>query len=629
MAAGDCPPPTDFTTRRRRLTAILHADAVGYSRLSGTDEEGTHTRLMAYRSVIGDFVSRHNGRVVGTAGDAVLAEFESVLEALACAVEIQDELGALNAALPTAQRLPFRIGVNIGDVIVDGDDIFGEGVNVAARVEALADPGGVAVSGAVYEQTRNRLNLSFQDRGRHRVKNIEEPLRVFAIAAAGAPKLARAPRRNILVAAVAIAAALALGASVWLWRSSANQPITPTAASAAPTTQEDRPTIAILPFLDNVGDVEHGYFVDGITEDVIGDLGRFSNLLVLSWNAVAKYKGRTMAPQDLRRELTVRYLVSGTVRRAGNRLRVAVQLTDAESGVLLWSGRYDETLENVFAVQDRITRQVVGTLAVRLTHLEQDRAFEKPTENLDAYDHVLRARDLLRRVERAANVEARASFEKAIALDPMYVDAHVGLGWTHMNDFLWGWTEWPQRAIERANELAGKALDLDKDSATAHALRAQVLTFKGAYEQADREISRAINLNPNNAMSQAIRGALMSWWGNPEASVESLQLALRLDPNPAGWWLMSLAQSYYFLGRYEETIGFLDRDDERFAEDPTPHALLAAAYAELGRHEDAARAVDKLRRLSPFFNAEAYAAHFANPEHGRLLLEGLRKAGLN
>lgn len=606
--------------------------------MMGADEVGTHARLRAHRRVTDPLIATHSGRIVGTAGDAILADFPSVVEALSAAVEIQAALADRNAALPPEQRLEFRIGINLGDVIVDGDDIFGDGVNVAARIEALAEPGGIAVSGAVFEQVRNKLDYAFHDRGAHRVKNIAEPVRVYSVGAIGEA----APRRPRKALYLGLAAAAALGLIIVIAAVAAQlglrQPIGAFGVDDAPaigdepdgqTSRTERPTIAVLPFESRSGDADQDYFSDGVTEDVIADLGRFSDLLVLSWSAVAPYKDRSVAPDELSRDLGVRYVVGGTLQRADDRLRVTVQLTDAERGVLLWSERYDEELEDIFAVQDKITRQVAGALAVHVTGLETERAFEKPTEDLGAYDLVLRARNLLRSVDRDRNLEARGMLQQASAIDPDYSEAYVGEGWTHLNDFLYGWTEWPDRAVERAGELAAHAIDLEERNASAHVLLADVLSFQRDFDGSNREIERAIALNPNDAMSRAIHGKLMFYTGRPKEAVASLELALRLNPHPSAWWIVDLAAAHYYLGHDNEAIRLLDRYDKLVEEHPGTHAILAAAHGQLDQQDAAAQMLARLRRVSPFFDANRFANNLAyNPEDKRRLLDGLRKAGL-
>jgi TolB-like protein/class 3 adenylate cyclase/Flp pilus assembly protein TadD len=585
LAGADESRPVAATGTKRKLAAILYADIVGYSRIMRVDEVGTHDRLMAYRKVAGALVASHSGRIVGTAGDAVLADFPSVIEALSAAVEIQAALAEHNAELPSDRRLEFRIGINLGDVIVDGDDIFGDGVNVAARIQALADPGGIAVSGAVFDQAHNKVEYVFHDRGSHNVKNIAEPVRVYSIGGVGRAAARRyggaLPRRiNAVFGALALATVV-VGAVLWLLN-----PLDAfrDASSGGPTGQisrSDRPTIAVLPFENRSGDPDQDYFSDGVTEDVITELGRFSDLLVLSWSAVAPYKDRSVTPDELSRDLGVRYVVGGTLRRADDRLRVTVQLTDAERGVLLWSGRYDEQPEDIFTVQDKITRQVAGALAVRVTDIETERAFDKPTEDLGAYDLVLRGRDLLRRVARDTNLEARAMFRRASAIDPDYSEAYTGEGWTHLNDFLYGWTEWADRAVERAGDLAAHAIELDEREASAHVLLGEVLLYQRDFDRSFQEIEQAIAINPNDDIGRAVYGKLMLYTGRPAEAVSSLDLALQLNPNPVSWWVENLARAHYFLGNDSEVVRVLDRYSDLVEEHPAAHALRAAALAQL------------------------------------------------
>jgi TolB-like protein/class 3 adenylate cyclase len=635
LAGADDSGAVMATSVKRKLAAILYADVVGYSRMMGADEVGTHNRLVAYRQVIASLIDSHSGRIVGTAGDAVLADFPSVVETLAAAVEIQEALGERNAELLAEQRLDFRIGINLGDVIVDNDDIFGDGVNVAARIEELAEPGGIAVSGAVFDQVRNKSGYSFHDRGAHRVKNIAEPVRVYSVGRGAQKVVLRAARpldRRAVVppALVALVAVIAAAAFLWLWKSPDSLQDNDAPSIAGQTARVDRPTIAVLPFENRSGDADEDYFSDGATEDVIASLGRFPDLLVLSWSAVAPYKDRSVEPKELSRDLNVRYVVGGTLQRAGDRLRVTVQLTDAEQGVLLWSERYDEDLSDIFEVQDRIARQVVGALAVLVTDLETQRALERPTEDLGAYELVLRARELLRRVERDPNLEARGMFQQASALDTDYSEAYVGEGRTHLNDFLYGWTEWPDRALAHAGELARQAIKHDERNASAHVLLADVLLFQRDFDRSQEQVERALSLNPNDAMGHAILGKLMLYTGRSEKAIASLELALRLDPRPDAWWVENLARAYYLLGEDRETVRVRDRFGELIEEHPTGPAILAAAYGQLGETDAAAEMLARLERVSPFFDADTFARNLsAGPEDEARLLEGLRKAGLD
>ena len=622
---------------KRRLAVVMHADVAGYSRLMEADEAGTHARLITFRHLIDAALARHGGTLIGTAGDAVLATFASVSDGLAAALAMQRAHAEHNAGVTADEQLRFRIGLNLGDVIVDGDDIFGTGVNVAARLEALAEPGGILVSGALRDQATGKLDVAFEDRGLCRVKNIAEPIRVFAVAESAGERRVR--RRGFVqraigrlaVAATAAVALLAVGlvlAPESMLRIG-DRVFSEREISASDVSVETgKPTVAVLRFSDQSAAGDRGYFSAGVTEDIIRALGRFSGLLVLSWNAVAPFQSQGIKLQTLSDELGARYVVRGTIRHSGEQLRVAVELTDTERGMLLWSERFDEPLADIFAVQDRITQRVVAALALRVTQLEQAESLAKPTESLGAYDLVLRGRDLLRRVRRSANLDARTYFERAIAIDPRYADAYVGLGWTRMNDFLWGWTQWPQRAVESADEAASLAIELDDRNAAGQALRAFILAFYRNFETAELVIDRALALNPNDALAHAIRGRIMLNSGRPEAAVGALELALKLDPHPLAWWLVDLGQAYYLVRRYAEVVALFDQFTGDFEEDPGPHAVLAAAHAQLGDTDAAERSAGQLRRVSPFFDSEVYASGIGSEEHQRHLLDGFRKAGL-
>jgi adenylate cyclase len=633
----------DAAHAKRKLTAILAADVAGYSRLMGADEAGTHALLTAYRAVFAAAIAEHDGRLVGTAGDSVLADFPSVVEALNAAVEIQKEFAERNAELPAERRLRFRIGINLGDVIVDGEDIFGDGVNVAARVQALAEPGGIAVSGAVYDQVRNKLALGFRDRGAHRVKNIAEPVRVYGVLpeSVAMRRLTRVGRSFWYAAISAGAAIMLLAGALTVWL---NWPATqredraePSSLTEAGTTGDlseanselaSTPTIAVLPFDNQGGDPERDYFSDGITEDVIAALGRFSSVLVMSWDAVAPYKGEMVTPEQLSQDLNVRYVVDGSVRRAGDQLRVTTRLTDAKRGVLLWSERYDRAVDDLFAVQDDITRQVVSALAIRVTYLEQERALGKPTDNLNAYDHYLRARQHFRQFTRSTNVLAQELLEKAIELDPNYADAYAALAWTHTKSAEMGWTEWPDRALERAHDLAQAAVRLDPSNQLAHILLAIFYTYHQNYELALEELDRATEANPNHAGNHAERGWVLLLGGRSGDAITALEEAVRFDPRPTPNTFSNLAMAYYLQGRYDDAIATLEGAVGRYPHHVPLHIALAASYAEAGRTDDAARAAVEVRRWHPFFEADLYGEVFRNPAERDRIRASLRKAGL-
>jgi class 3 adenylate cyclase/TolB-like protein len=421
--------------RNRKLVAILHADVAGFSRLMGVDEVGTHRVLGELRRAVDPLIASDGGRIVGTAGDSFLADFSSVVDALNCAVQIQLAARTINDPIPPDRRLELRIGVNLGDVIVDGGDIFGDGVNIAARLQALARPGTVCISHTVYEQVRNKLDLDYHPLGSHRVKNIAEPVRAYAIGVSAVPRPAR-KQRNLLTAAAGACGLVAAGLVAWTLHTGAGRDLLGLAAPkpvevadlAEPHRLAGRPSVAVLPFKNLSTDAGQDFFSAGITEDVITALGRFSNLLVVAKSASFQLKDRNLSPAEIGRLLDVRYLLEGSVRRAGDRLRVSVELTEAATGRNVWSEAYDAEVKDIFDVQQDIARRVVGAAAVKLTRFERDRALAKPTESLAAYEHVLRGREHFSRATRDSNDEAQDMFQRAIDLDPNYAAAYAELG---------------------------------------------------------------------------------------------------------------------------------------------------------------------------------------------------------
>ena len=476
LPSGESPSP------KRKLAAILHADVAGFSRLMGADEAGTHQALNKLRSAVDPLIAGHAGRIVGTAGDSVLADFSSVVDALSCAVEMQRASRAINDPIPPERRLELRIGVNLGDVIVDGDDIFGDGVNIAARLEALAQPGTVCISQTVYDQVWNKLVLDYRPLGAHRVKNIAEPVRAYAV---GLPAVASRPKRKWrTLAATACAAVLVItGIAGWAlhdrlgWElpglGAATKPADVTSL-AAPTRLAGRPSLAVLPFENLSGDPARDFFSDGIAEDIITALGRFSNLLVVAKSASFQFKGRSIAPAEIGRELEARYLLGGSVRRAGDRLRVTAELTEASTGRHVWSETYDAEAKNIFGVQDDISRRVVGAAAAKLTRFERDRALAKPPGNLAAYEYVLRGREFTSHSTRESNDEAQDMFQRAIDLDPSYAAAYAELGLSLREAVASGWKEFVADDLSRAEALAHKALYLDPSSTSAYRLLAEI-----------------------------------------------------------------------------------------------------------------------------------------------------------
>jgi class 3 adenylate cyclase/TolB-like protein len=640
MSEMASPAATDRASgaHQRKLAAILFADVVGYSRLMGEDETATYDALKRLRRAIDPMIAGHAGRIVSTAGDGLLADFGSVVDALACAVEMQQIARDLNAASPPDRHLQLRIGVNLGDVIVaDDNDLYGDGINIAARLQALAAPGGICLSGTVYDQVRNKLDLDYRPLGRHRVKNIAEPVRVYAVGAA-VPAAARLFARWRGLIAVAVAGiAIAAGLIVVVLDRSPGQSSAVGAAVAAPVVATlavparlaERTPIAVLPFKNLSPDAGQDFFTDGVTEDIINALGRFSNLLVAAKSASFQFKGRDVSPEEVGRTLDVRYLVEGSIRKSGDKLRVSVEVTEAATGFHLWSDVYNAELKDVFTVQDEITQRIVGAAAVKLTRLERDRVLRKPTANLAAYEYVLRGRENLISPTRAANDEALAQFQHAIDLDPNYAAAYAALGWTHYEAAVSGWTEFPDDEIKQAEGLTQKALALDPATTNAYRLLARIDVFRRDYDRALAQIDRALALNPSDAENFAERGWILLWSNKPAEAVPWLEGTLRLDGAniPA---VANLGIAKYFLGQYEEAVAALDR---ALARSPgrviqlNARPVLAAAYARLERQQDAERERAIIARLAPFFDAERFAAQFGTADARRDMLEGLKAAG--
>ena len=617
----------------RRLAAILAVDVAGYSRLTGIDEEGTHAQLTGHlRSLVDPKIAEHRGRVVKNTGDGLLAEFSSVVEAVRCAVDVQRGMVERNAEVPQGKRIEFRIGVNVGDIIIDRGDIFGDGVNVAARLESLAAPGGICVSARVHEDVRGKLDVGFEDAGVQHLKNIAQPVRVFRVLLDGPKRtVLRRKRANALVLAGILTLLAVGGGATWWWLAaghrqslqsalpSASQKIEPTSA---------RPVVAVLPFLTLSTEPSDDYFGDGLTEDIISALGRFSELTVLARNAVFPYKGKPLRSEELGRELGARYLVEGSVRRSSDHLRISVQLADASNGTLLWSAQYDEKPKDIFSIEDNITRQIAGALAVKLAKLEQVRSTAKPPSNLEAYDLVLRGRALVARHTRSANVEARSLFRRAIDIDPSYAPAYVGLGNAYYRSFVFGWTDQPVETLNRIHSLATTAIRLDPSNPGAHALLGQVWLQVRDYDQAISQLRLALELNPSNAETYGWLGRALLFAGALEDAIKAGETALRLDPNLGAPRVWDLGTAYFLAGRTADSMRLMAQITAREPNLVFTYATLAAAYAEAGKLEDAARAAAAVRKLDPFFDTGSFGSLFRNPEHQAKLASALRKAGL-
>lgn len=605
--------------KARRLAAILHADVVGFSALMSADEAATQSAVSSALKLARETVSSHGGRLVGTAGDAFLAEFPSVLDAMTAAVEFQNRPQTDDSAL----QLKFRVGVNLGDVIVDGDDIYGDGINVAARVEALAPPGGIAITDAVFAQIGKRLDVAFADGGTHKVKNIAEPLHVYVASRPFAPSTApSAPKWRpaawlvtgvLSILALVIAIPVVVG---WPWWD---------APPVEDADKDSRPVIAVLPFSE--AGAEETWFADGMTEDVISHLGRFPELLVLSWNAVAPFRDRAPTAGELRDKLGASYVLSGSIRRNDNVLRLSVEFSDASDGLLIWSKRFHSSLEDVFDVQDQITGEVAGSLAIGVREIAQRRTLEAPTESLDAYELVLRGNTIYRTVERDDNLTARALFQRAIEQDPGYADAYAGLAYSHIADVWWGWSERPYESVEAALAATDRAIEQDPNNLRALTVRSEALFLNRQNDAARAACDNALDINPNDPAALSMCGSIRIFTGTPATAVPLLELALRIDQDLTSWALSNLAVGHYLLGNYERGAEVLGKGARGFDEDPAPHAVLAALNVRLGRSDAAQREVDRALRLYPFFDVEIFVNNMGSAAQESNLLSDLRAAG--
>jgi adenylate cyclase len=620
---------------KRKLTAIFSADVKGYSRLMGQDEDTTVRTLKAYRELLANLIKKHNGRVIDSPGDNLLAEFGSVVDAVRCAVEIQEEIKERNADLPENRRMEFRIGVNLGDVIEDENRIYGDGVNIAARVEGLADGGGICISGSVYKQVKNKLTLGYEYLGEHTVKNIAEPINVYrvliepeAVGKVIGEKRARLKGRQRAVVAIIAMLVAAAAVVVWnfYWRSAPSKEKT---ASVAKTTipLTDRASIAVLPFKNLSGDPEQEYFSDGITNDIITDLSKFRRLLVIASNTVFTYKGKVVKVKEVGQELEVRYVLEGSVQKLSNKVRINAQLIDATTGHHLWAERYERDINDLFTVQDEIVQTIVATLAIKVDAAERARAMRKDTDNLEAYDYVLRGKEFLLSGTRSTNIKAKEMFKKAIEQDSRYAAAYVGLGRSYYLSAINGWTEFPQQAIEKSLGFGQKALSMGEPDSFTHALIGSGYLRLGKYDLAISELKRAIELNPNDALSHLRLGTVMLYAGRTEEAIELLQTGLRFDPY-SGYHVWHLGLAYYLKGKYEDAIRTAEQGVGIYPNNAWIHLGLAAAYAQAGRSEEAERSAEMAMKLHPFFEVESSFTLFRNPADRNKILEGLRKAGL-
>jgi len=572
----------------RRLAAILTADVAGYSRLMGADEEGTLAALKACRrELIDPKIAEHRGRMVKTTGDGALLEFASAVDATRCAVEIQRAMAERNAVIPEDRRIEFRIGINVGDVIIDEGDIYGDGVNIAARVQTLASPGSICLSENAYKQVKGKLALDFSDIGERQLKNIAQPVRVYDV------RLDDSPARPTLA-------------------------------------KRDKPSIAVLPFQNLSGDPEQEYFADGIVEDIITALSRFKSLFVIARNSTFTYKTKAVDVRQVARELNVQYVLEGSVRRSGDRLRVSAQLIEAVTGNHIWAERYDRSVRDVFDVQDDITKEIVLALSVELTDGERARVFGRSTRSLEAWLAAMRGFDHWAEGSPKGIREARAHFERAVLIDPNYMIAWAFIGWTHYTEVRFGFSADPRASLAKAAELAEKCIAMSPEDPQAHGIRAGVWVVQGRFDGAIKECEIAIAGAPSDAYLWCVFGRVLICAGDAARGEQAMREAMQLNPFHPSYYRGILGNALEELGRNTEAIDVLTESVRREPDYFSGHLRLASLYG-LTQQLDAAKSeLAAALRINPKFRmamADAFYASSNKASTERFKL-GLRKAGL-
>jgi TolB-like protein/class 3 adenylate cyclase len=599
-------------SQTRRLAAILAADVAGYSRLMGADEEGTLERLKALRRELVDpKIAEHKGRIVKTTGDGLLVEFASVVDAVRCAVAVQQAMPERNTGVAADNHIELRIGINLGDVIVEGDDLYGDGVNIAARIEALADAGGVFISNTVHDHVRDRLPFVFEDLGEQQVKNIARPVRVYRVRTTLTHPAANAPGSPLSRIA---------GEGAERQRRQAGEGSSP--GLALP----DKPSIAVLPFANMSGDPEQEYFADGMVEEIITALSRIRWLFVIARNSTFTYKGQAVDVKQVGRELGVRYVLEGSVRKAGTQVRINGQLIDASTGTHLWADRFDGSLDDVFELQDRVAVSVAGVIEPALQAAEMRRSIARPTTDLTAYDLYLRALAVFYPITKERIFEALGLLDQAIAIDRHYGLALSWAAFCHGRLVIEGWTEEPETSRRKAGDLAREALLVGENDPGVLANAAFVLGYFGEDVSAMIGlIDRALALNPSFARGWYVSGILRLWVGQPDLAIEHAGTSLRLSPRePVGTPLSLMGGAYFFKRQFDEAASkvlLAIQDDPGF---PPSYRVLAACYAHMGRLDEARAIVAQLRTITPLVVPNFLP--WRNPEHRELLLSGLRLA---
>jgi adenylate cyclase len=605
----------------------------------GDDEAATVKTLETYKGVMFSLIKQHRGRVVDSPGDNLLAEFGSVVDAVQCAVSVQKELQTRNADLPENRRMEFRIGINLGDVIEEEDRIYGDGVNIAARLEALADPGGICISKTAFDYIENKLPFSYRFIGEQAVKNIAKPIGAYKVLMETRlideeekkAKMSFWQPKAVLSFGIIIILAIA---AVLYWNFYARGPsIKPAAIERMAHPLPEKPSIAVLPFNNMSGDSEQDYIGDGLSENIISALSVSSELFVIARNSTFTYRGKPVKVQKVAEDLGVQYVLEGSIQKSGNRLRVTAQLIDALTGHHLWSEVYNRKIKELFDLQDEITKKIMVSLQVELSGSEDLRVYAKSTDNLEAWKHYIKGVELYENLNAKDNLKAREHFETALELDPKFVAALSKLAETHDQDVVFEWNDSPINSMNRAIELAQKAVELDEQDPYAHAALGSVLTWQKQFEKAITEGRRAITLNPNYAYGYVILAGAMHFSGQFDEAITLCKKAFRLNPIPQTFSFYIMASSYIFLERYEEALEAIRKMEERALPGSRLESLakihFSWVYEELGREEEARVHMREALKLKPDYSLENVVADpYKDPAHLQRRIDALRKAGM-
>jgi adenylate cyclase len=625
----------------RKLRAILSADVKGYSLLMANDEAFTIKTLKEYRGIMSEEIKRHSGRVVDAPGDNLLAEFSSAVDAVECAVGIQKHLKKENETLEEEKKLQYRIGVNIGDVVQDGDRIYGSGVNVAARIEGLAEPGGICISRNVYDQIKDKVNFGYEYLGDHEVKNIKDPVRVYKVltepedAGKLIGKAAKPVTKNWIWATVVLVVIVLTGIITLYYQKITEPDIEPASVQEMAYPLPEKPSIAVLPFDNLSGDPGQDYLADGITENIITALSNIPEMFIIARNSVYTYKGKPTKTQKVAEDLGIRYVLEGSIQKEDNRIRITGQLIDAITGHHLWAEKYDRKLDDIFAIQDEITLQIVSSLQVNLTDGEQARLRRKSTKSLKAWELAVRGYSYWHRYTKEDNAKARELFQRAIDEDPKYAWAWTMLGFTYFIDNRYDWNMSGEESFKKMVEFAHKSVLLDGSNPDVHALLAQIQLSQRNYEMAIKEGEKSLLLGPNSAENHAIVGMIYRFAGKFEDSIRMTEKAIRLHPYYPDWYLYNLEYSYYYLGEYEKAINYAKKhikliEDQGGTDTSWQHLILAQNYIRLGQDKEARyHAIEALKKNPEYtFKWERETSLYKDPALIEQQIEDLRKAGL-